>query len=247
VTESTDVLAIDDLRASYGSITALGGVSIDVAAGETVAVIGPNGAGKSTLLLSITGVVRPVGGTIRFEGREITGSEPEALVASGIALVPEGRRIFGSLTVTENLRIGATVREDAAEVTKDIGRVLELFPILSERGELKAGKLSGGEQQMLAIARGLLSRPRLLLLDEPSLGLAPLVVAQVYETIGRLKQEGLTVLLVEQSMHRALAASDRAYVLNSGRVALSGRSSELAAAEEFEAAYFGLKRSRGGA
>jgi branched-chain amino acid transport system ATP-binding protein len=246
-TECTSVLAIDDLRASYGNITALGGVSISIASGETVAVIGPNGAGKSTLLLSITGVVKPTGGAIRFAGREIAGAEPEVLVAGGISLVPEGRRIFGSLTVAENLRIGATVREDAMQVAKDMDRVLELFPILRERGEQKAGKLSGGEQQMLAIARALLSRPRLLLLDEPSLGLAPLVVARVYETIARLKGEGLTVLLVEQSMHRALAASDRAYVLNSGRVALSGRSSELAAAEEFEAAYFGLKRSRGGA
>jgi branched-chain amino acid transport system ATP-binding protein len=246
-TECTSVLAIDDLRASYGNITALGGVSISIASGETVAVIGPNGAGKSTLLLSITGVVKPTGGAIRFAGREIAGAEPEVLVAGGISLVPEGRRIFGSLTVAENLRIGATVREDAMQVAKDMDRVLELFPILRERGEQKAGKLSGGEQQMLAIARALLSRPRLLLLDEPSLGLAPLVVARVYETIARLKGEGLTVLLVEQSMHRALAASDRAYVLNSGRVALSGRSSELAAAEEFEAAYFGLTRSRGGA
>ncbi len=238
------MLAIEGLEASYGSIAALRGVSIAVEAGETVAVIGPNGAGKSTLLLSITGVVKPAGGTIRFEGRDIAGAPPETLVATGIALVPEGRRIFGSLTVGENLRIGATVRADASAVAGDLAHVLELFPILKERSGQKAGQLSGGEQQMLAIARALLSRPRLLLLDEPSLGLAPLIVAQVYATLDRLKKDGLTVLVVEQNMHRALAASDRAYVLNSGRVALSGRSGELAAAEEFEAAYFGLKRDR---
>ena len=238
------MLAIEGLEVSYGSISALRGVSVAVEAGEVVAVIGPNGAGKSTLLLSICGVVKPASGTIVFEGKPILGSEPEALVAMGIALVPEGRRIFGSLTVAENLRIGATVRTDRQEVGADFDRVLGLFPILKERSEQKAGKLSGGEQQMLAIARALLSRPRLLLLDEPSLGLAPLVVAQVYETIARLRRDGLTVLLVEQSMHRALAASDRAYVLSSGRVALTGRSGELGKAEEFEAAYFGLNRKR---
>lgn len=238
------MLSIDGLRAAYGSIVALQGISIEIGAGETVAVIGPNGAGKSTLLNAIAGIVRPAGGAIRFEGRDIAGTEPEALVASGIALVPEGRHIFGSLTVRENLRIGATVRRDTQGVAKDLAHVLELFPILEERAEQKAGKLSGGEQQMLAIARALQSRPRLLLLDEPSLGLAPLVVAQVYATIARLKSEGLTVLLVEQNMHRALAASDRAYVLASGRVVLSGTSSELSRTDEFEAAYFGLKSDR---
>ena len=238
------MLAVEGLEVSYGNIAALRGVSITVAAGETVAVIGPNGAGKSTLLQAIAGIVKPRGGSIRYDGTSIIGAQPEALVASGIALVPEGRRIFGSLTVAENLRIGATVRDDPTGVEHDLQHALELFPILRERGELKAGKLSGGEQQMLAIARALLSRPRLLLLDEPSLGLAPLIIAQVYETISKLKKEGLTVLLVEQSMHRALETSDRAYVMSSGRVVLAGKSSELRAAEEFEAAYFGLNRDR---
>jgi branched-chain amino acid transport system ATP-binding protein len=241
------MLAIEGLEVSYGSVSALKDLSIAVGSGETVAVIGPNGAGKSTLLLAIAGVVKPLGGTIRFDGKDIAGTQPETLVASGIALVPEGRRIFGTLSVSENLRIGATVREDRSGVEEDLRRVRELFPILLERAEQKAAKLSGGEQQMLAIARAMLSRPRLLLLDEPSLGLAPLVVAQVYETIAKLRQEGLTVLLVEQNMHRALGASDRAYVLSSGQVVLTGKSSELGAVEEFEAAYFGLKRERSSA
>jgi branched-chain amino acid transport system ATP-binding protein len=238
------VLAIEDLHASYGSVTALRGVSINVDAGETIAVIGPNGAGKSTLLLSIAGVVGPKRGSIRFDGAPINGVQPEVLVANGIALVPEGRRIFGSLSVLENLKIGATVRTDRAGIELDLEQVLLLFPILRERSSQKAAQLSGGEQQMLAIARALLSRPRLLLLDEPSLGLAPLIVAQIYETIANLKGQGLTVLLVEQNIHRALAASARAYVLNSGQVVLSGKSADLRQDEDFEAAYFGLNRDR---
>ena len=236
------MLTVENVEVSYGSIAALRSISLTVGRGEVVAVIGPNGAGKSTLLLAITGVVAAKAGTIRFEERPILGTAPEQLVRSGIALVPEGRRIFGSLTVMENLRIGATVQTDRTQIAAGMERVLTLFPILRERSEQRAGKLSGGEQQMLAIARALLSRPRLLLLDEPSLGLAPLVVAQVYETIATLRQQGMTILVVEQSVHRALAASDRAYVLNSGNVVLSGRSSELGGAEGFEAAYFGLAR-----
>ena len=238
------MLTVEGLEVSYGSIAALRGISLTVGQGEVVAVIGPNGAGKSTLLLSITGVAGAKMGTIQFEDKPILGTAPEQLVKSGIALVPEGRRIFGSLTVKENLRIGATVQTDRQQIAADMERVLRLFPILRERADQRAGKLSGGEQQMLAIARALLSRPRLLLLDEPSLGLAPLVVAQVYETIATLRQQGMTILVVEQSVHRALAASDRAYVLNSGKVVLSGRSSELGGAEGFEAAYFGLSRAR---
>ena len=240
------MLKIDDLKVSYGNITALRGVSIDVAAGETVAVIGPNGAGKSTLLLTVAGVVKAQGGDIRFDGQPILGQAPERLVARRIALVPEGRHIFGSLTVAENLSLGATTRNDRAEIAADVERVLAMFPVLRDRYRGKAGKLSGGEQQMLAIGRALMSRPKLLLLDEPSLGLAPLVVRQVYDAIFELKQQGLTVLIVEQSVNRALSAADRTYVMNSGLIAMSGRSSDLHGTAEFDAAYFGMGAQEGG-
>jgi branched-chain amino acid transport system ATP-binding protein len=225
---------------SYGSIAALRGVSIDVADGEIVAVIGPNGAGKSTLLLSVAGVVRPHRGDIRFEGKSTLGLAPERLAGLGMALVPEGRHIFGSLTVAENIALGATTRRDRAEIALDTEHALKMFPILRERYRGRAGKLSGGEQQMLAIARALLSRPKLLMLDEPSLGLGPLVVRQVYEAIFELKRRGFTVLIVEQSVNRALAAADRTYVMNSGIIAMSGRSADLHGSAEFDAAYFGM-------
>jgi branched-chain amino acid transport system ATP-binding protein len=239
------MLEVSRLEVSYGNIAALRGVSIEVRAGEIVAVIGPNGAGKSTLLLAIAGVVAARSGDIRFAGASVRGMAPERLVATGISLVPEGRRIFGSLTVAENIQLGATVRRDRAATAADVEQVLSLFPVLRERYGQRAGKLSGGEQQMLAIARALLARPKLLLLDEPSLGLAPLIVAQVYETVVELRRQGVTILVVEQNVHRALDAADRTYVLNSGAVAMAGRSSELHGAAEFEAAYFGLSRNRG--
>jgi branched-chain amino acid transport system ATP-binding protein len=238
------VLEVSQLEVAYGSVLALRRVSLEVRAGEIVAVIGPNGAGKSTLLLSIAGVVAAKGGDIRFAGVSVRGLAPERLVAKGISLVPEGRRIFGSLSVAENVRLGATVRADRAAVAADIEHVLSLFPVLRERYDQRAGKLSGGEQQMLAIARALTARPQLLLLDEPSLGLAPLVVAQVYDTLGALRRQGVTILVVEQNAHRALAAADRTYVLNAGTVALGGRSAELQGAAAFEAAYFGLSGRR---
>jgi branched-chain amino acid transport system ATP-binding protein len=234
------MLRIESLHVTYGNITALRGVSIDVAAGETVAVIGPNGAGKSTLLLTIAGVVKARSGDILFEGGRIQGQAPEKLVARRIALVPEGRHIFGSLTIAENLSLGATARTDRGEIAADTERVLAMFPVLRERYRTKAGKLSGGEQQMLAIGRALMSRPKLLLLDEPSLGLAPLIVRQVYEAIFELKRQGITVLIVEQSVSRALAAADRTYVMNSGVIAMSGRSADLHGAAGFDAAYFGM-------
>lgn len=234
------MLKIENLHVSYGNITALRGVSIDVSAGEVVAVIGPNGAGKSTMLLHVAGVVKAQSGSVQFDGQPILGSTPEALVARGISLVPEGRHIFGSLSVAENIALGATTRRDRAEIALDADRVLSMFPILKERYRGRAGKLSGGEQQMLAIARALMSRPKLLLLDEPSLGLAPLVVRQVYDAIFDLQQRGITVLIVEQSVNRALAAADRTYVMNSGIIAMSGRSVDLHGTAEFEAAYFGL-------
>jgi branched-chain amino acid transport system ATP-binding protein len=240
------MLAVADLQVSYGNVAALRGVSLEVGQGEVVAVIGPNGAGKSTLLLSIAGVVRPGRGMVRFAGTPATGLTPERLVAMGISLVPEGRRIFGSMTVAENIRIGATARADRGGVEADVERVLAMFPILRERFGQKAGKLSGGEQQMLAIARALMARPKLLLIDEPSLGLAPLVVAKVYDAVRAMQRDGVTILVVEQNVHRALAAADRTYVLSSGAVTMAGRSSDLAAAAGFDEAYFGLKRAGAG-
>jgi branched-chain amino acid transport system ATP-binding protein len=239
------MLAIENLQVNYGSIVALRGVDISVATGEIVAVIGPNGAGKSTLLLTIAGVVKPKGGGVKFDGRSILGEAPEKLAASGLALVPEGRHIFGSLSVAENIALGATTRNDRAGIAADTEKVLDMFPVLRDRYRQRAGNLSGGEQQMLAIARALLSRPKLLLLDEPSLGLAPLIVKQVYDAIYGLRQQGLTVLVVEQSVNRALNAADRAYVMSGGAIAMVGRSSELQGTAEFDAAYFGSsQRSR---
>ncbi len=233
------MLAVGNLHVSYGSIIALRGVSLQVAEGEIVAVIGPNGAGKSTLLLTVAGIVRAKQGSIEFAGGSVTGAAPERLVAAGLSLVPEGRHIFGSLTVAENIALGATTRSDRAAMAADTERVLDLFPVLRERLRQRAGKLSGGEQQMLAIARALLAKPRLLLLDEPSLGLAPLVVKQVYDAIEELRRSGVTILIVEQSVGRALKVADRTYVLNSGAVTISGRSAELQGTAAFDSAYFG--------
>ena len=233
------MLSVGNLHVSYGSIVALRGVSLQVGEGEIVAVIGPNGAGKSTLLLTIAGIVRAKQGSIEFAGGSVTGAAPERLVSSGLSLVPEGRHIFGSLTVAENIALGATTRSDRAAIAADTERVLDLFPVLRERLRQRAGKLSGGEQQMLAIARALLAKPRLLLLDEPSLGLAPLVVKQVYDSIEELRRGGVTILIVEQSVGRALKVADRTYVLNSGAVTISGRSAELQGTAAFDTAYFG--------
>jgi branched-chain amino acid transport system ATP-binding protein len=240
------MLDVNELHVRYGNITALHGISLNVAKGEVVAVIGPNGAGKSTLLLTIAGVVSAKQGDIMFDGASIRGMAPETLAARGIVLVPEGRHIFGSLTVAENIGLGATTRRDRNQVPADIERVLDMFPVLRERYRQRAGKLSGGEQQMLAIARALLARPRLLLLDEPSLGLAPLIVRQVYDVIFELRRQGMTILIVEQSVHRAVAAADRTYVLNSGLVVMSGRSAELHGTAAFDAAYFGIDEPAGG-
>ncbi|MDH6235027.1 branched-chain amino acid transport system ATP-binding protein [Mesorhizobium soli] len=236
------MLKVTDLSVAYGSITALRGISFEITEGEVVAVIGPNGAGKSTLLLSIAGVLKPRSGRIEFAGRNITGKQAEALVSEGISLVPEGRHIFGSLTVAENLALGATVRRDRQAIASDIDRVLAMFPVLKDRYRQRANKLSGGEQQMLALGRAMLARPRLLLLDEPSLGLAPLIVNQVYQSIMDLRQSGVTVLVVEQNVTRALAVADRTYVLSFGAIAMSGRSTELAGTAAFDTAYFGVSR-----
>jgi branched-chain amino acid transport system ATP-binding protein len=239
------MLKISDLRVNYGNIVALRGVSLEVAEGEIVAVIGPNGAGKSTLLLTIAGVVKPRSGSIELSGKTTLGIQPEALVTQGISLVPEGRHIFGSLTVADNLALGATVRRDWQGIAADIDKVLAMFPVLKDRYRQRANKLSGGEQQMLAIGRAMLARPRLLLLDEPSLGLAPLVVAQVYQAVLELRRTGVTVLIVEQNVTRALGAADRTYVLSSGAVRMSGKSDELAGTAAFDAAYFGTPGEAG--
>jgi branched-chain amino acid transport system ATP-binding protein len=234
------LLKIRDLHVNYGNIVALRGVSLDVGEGEIVAVIGPNGAGKSTLLLAVAGVVRARAGSIELAGRNTGQMQAEALVSAGLSLVPEGRHIFGSLSVAENLALGATVRRDRKQIAVDIDNVLAMFPVLKDRYRQRANKLSGGEQQMLAIGRAMLARPKLLLLDEPSLGLAPLVVNQVYQAVLELRRSGVTVLIVEQNVTRALAAADRTYVLSSGAIAMSGKSAELSGTAAFDAAYFGV-------
>ena len=234
-----ELLGIEALFARFGRITALNGVSIHVNEGEAVALIGPNGAGKSTLLSCVAGLVRPSGGEIRFAGAKSNRRRLEETVRSGIAYVPENRRVFGSLTVQENLEIGAAIRRDKAAVHKEIEDFLEMFPNLADRRHELAGRLSGGEQQMLVIARAVLSKPRFLMLDEPSLGLAPMIVNRVYDLLAELRKTGLTILVIEQNSGRALGFADRTYVINSGQIRLEGPSHELADAAGFEAAYFG--------
>jgi branched-chain amino acid transport system ATP-binding protein len=233
------MLKVDTLSASYGRVVALHSISFAVQEGEIVAIVGPNGAGKSTTLAAITGTVAPSGGSISYEGESLIGLAPERVVRRGIALVPEGRQIFGSLSVAENLQLGSTPVKDRAGLRDDLERTLERFPILRTYYRSSAAKLSGGEQQQLAIARALLSRPRLLLLDEPSLGLAPIMIDTVFETLGELRDTGVTVLLVEQNATRAVALADRTYVLRTGRVALEGTRDELRRTADFATEYLG--------
>jgi branched-chain amino acid transport system ATP-binding protein len=234
------LLEIRDLVARYGAVEALHGISLDVGVGEIVSLLGANGAGKSTTLKTISRVIPPSSGTISFDGRSLDGLDPEDVVALGIAHVPEGRRIFPGLSVIDNLRLGATPRRAGrAEIERDVDEVLGVFPALRGLVSKLGWTLSGGEQQMLAIARGLMSKPRLLLLDEPSLGLAPLIVTSVMETIVRIARDGTTVLLVEQNAHLALQIATRAYVLETGRVALSGAASDLLKSDEMRRAYLG--------
>lgn len=235
------MLEIQDLVVSYGQINAVKGLTMEVREGEVVAVVGPNGAGKSTTLSSIAGLVRPKSGSIRFRDEGIDRLVPEDIVRLGIALVPESRNIFTSLTVGENLQLGTTIRRDRAAAQRDIEAQLERFPILLDRLGQPAGLLSGGEQQQLAIARALVSRPSLLLLDEPSLGLAPKVVDLVFEAIEQLRVDGITTLLVEQNATRAVSMADRAYVLRNGRVALSGTSEELGQGTDLANEYLGIE------
>ena len=233
------MLTLENISVGYGAIRALKGVSMRVEQGEVVTLIGANGAGKTTTLRTITGLLSPTEGRILFEGAEISGKPTHQLVARGISMSPEGRGVFANLTVRENLLMGAYLKKNKAEINEDLERGFRMFPRLKERESQKAGTLSGGEQQMLAMARALMSRPRLLLLDEPSLGLAPLVVHTIFEAIDEIRGEGMTVLLVEQNAHAALKHSDRAYVLETGRIVMEGPSKDLAADPRIKEAYLG--------
>jgi branched-chain amino acid transport system ATP-binding protein len=233
------MLTLDNVSVNYGAIEALTGISMHVEAGEVVTLIGANGAGKTTTLRTITGLLQPRAGTVMFEGEDISGRATHKLVAKGISMSPEGRGVFANLSVRENLQMGAYLRKDKKEIAAEMERAFQMFPRLKERESQKAGTLSGGEQQMLAIGRALMSQPRLLLLDEPSLGLAPLVVHTIFEAIDEIKSKGTTILLVEQNAHAALKHSDRAYVLETGRIVMEGSSQALAADPRIKEAYLG--------
>lgn len=234
------MLKVENLDVRYGSVNALKDASIEVNSGEIVGVVGPNGAGKSTLLMSIAGLVPPNGGSISFEGRSLVGLRPDAIVRRGIAIVPEGRRIFGTLTVAENLRVAFSARNKRIDGGVDVERVLDLFPALKNFLSSSAGRLSGGEQQQLAIARALLTNPRLLLVDEPSLGLAPIIVDRVFDLLSELRETGMTILLVEQNASQAHAISNRMYVLRTGRVELLDAKTDLLKAIATGELYFGV-------
>lgn len=235
------MLELKNIHARYGAITALRGVSISVGKGELVALLGVNGAGKSTTLACIAGVLRPWQGDILFEGNSVLGRSPEQIARLGISLVPEGRDIFPSLTVEENLRLGAFTRSEKTEYSRNLSEVFELFPVLRERLQQLGGTLSGGEQQQLAIARALMSSPRLLMLDEPSLGLAPALVDQIFDLVARLHQRGVTILLVEQNVERSLEIVDRAYLMNTGLIENQGAPEQLRAQADIEGMYMGVR------
>jgi branched-chain amino acid transport system ATP-binding protein len=236
---ATPVLHVDNIHSFYGAIEALKGISLEVYEGEIVTLIGSNGAGKTTTLRSISGIVPPREGSIYYLGQDITGMPGHAVAGIGIAHSPEGRRIFPRMTVLENLEMGAFTRKDGAAIRADIERVYDMFPRLKERQKQKAGTMSGGEQQMLAMGRALMAQPKLLLLDEPSLGLAPVIVDKIYEIIREINAQGVTILLVEQNANYALDVSSRGYVLETGTVALSDKSSALRTDERVMAAYLG--------
>jgi branched-chain amino acid transport system ATP-binding protein len=233
------ILSVENLRVGYGAIEALRGVSLEVPAGQVVALIGANGAGKTTTLRAVSGMLRPAGGSVRLFGEDVTGLPSHQLVARGMAHAPEGRGIFLNLTVEENLDLGAYLRRDRAGIRADLEKSFALFPVLAERRAQVAGTLSGGEQQMLAVARALMSRPRLLLLDEPSLGLAPQIVERIFGVLREVNETGVAMLLVEQNAHKALQLAHRGYVLETGQVAMSGTGRELLASPEVRKAYLG--------
>ena len=233
------MLEVEDLRVAYGQIEAVKGVSFSVDAGQVVTLIGGNGAGKTTTLRTLSGLLRPVSGRAVFEGKDITSLPAHDIVRRGVAHSPEGRRIFPRLSVRENLELGAFIRRDPEGVQADLARVLELFPVLGERSSQAAGTLSGGEQQMLAMGRALMSRPRLLMLDEPSMGLSPIMMQRILSTVRELKAQGTTILLVEQNAQAALSLADRGYVIETGRIVLSGTGPELLANEDVRKAYLG--------
>ena len=233
------MLKIENLHVSYGGIQALRGISLEVPDGKIVTLIGANGAGKSTTLRTITGLVKASSGSIQWNGEELLGRSIDKIVGSGIAMSPEGRRVFADMSVVENLRIGAYLRTDKAEIEKDVQWVYSLFPRLEERSWQLAGTLSGGEQQMLAVGRALMSRPKLMMLDEPSLGLAPLVVQDIFSIIREINKQGVTVLLIEQNANMALKIADLAYVLETGNITMSGTGAELLANEKVREAYLG--------
>lgn len=233
------MLKVNDINVFYGNIQALKGVSLEVNEGEIVTLIGANGAGKSTLLKTLSGLLKPKQGTIEYLGSSIAGKQAQSIVKAGISHVPEGRRVFANMTVEENLELGAYLRKDKNGIAKDLQRVFELFPRLLERRKQQSGTLSGGEQQMLAMGRAIMAKPKLLLLDEPSMGLAPLMVKTIFSIVKEINKEGTTILLVEQNAHMALSVADRAYVIETGRVVLSGTAKELKETEQVKAAYLG--------
>ena len=234
---SEPILKIEDLQVNYGGIEAVKGISFDVPEGQIVTLIGANGAGKSSTLRAIAGLVKPSGGSIEFNGESITGLDPTSIVTKGITLVPEGRKIFPDLTVVENLKIGAYLRND--DLTDDLNWVYDLFPRLKERSWQEGGTLSGGEQQMLAVGRALMSRPKVIMMDEPSLGLAPLVVRDIFSIIQEINKQGVTILLIEQNANMALKIADVGYVLETGRITLTGSGKELLSNDAVRAAYLG--------
>jgi branched-chain amino acid transport system ATP-binding protein len=233
------MLTLQDVRVHYGAIQAVKGISLEVRERELVTIVGANGAGKTTTLRTISGIYRPTTGSMIFEGKNLAALPSHEIVALGISQAPEGRQIFGSLSVRDNLMLGATRRADRAGIEQELDYLVSLFPVLGERMNQSGGTLSGGEQQMLAIARALMAKPRLLLLDEPSLGLAPMLVNRIFSVISRLKETGVTILLVEQNARKALEIADRAYVMETGRVILEGDARELATNPEIERAYLG--------
>jgi branched-chain amino acid transport system ATP-binding protein len=235
------LLLVENLSVFYGSIEALRGISLRVDEGEVVTLIGANGAGKSTTLRTISGLLQPRRGSIRFDGQAIGGWQPYRVVKSGVVQVPEGREIFANLSVDENLQLAAFLRNDRAAIRNDRERALNLFPRIRERLRQQAGTLSGGEQQMLAIARALVAKPKLLMLDEPSLGLAPQLVQSIFQVIGEINREGTTILLVEQNANMALRVAHRAYVIEVGKICMEGSAQELAASDEVRKAYLGAR------